>query len=52
MVQASAGDNLENILVKDVFETLTVSSTLQKNHREFGKKHLYDGKADTCWNSD
>ena len=43
---------LVNCLVPDSFETCTVSSVLQKNHREFGKKHLYDGKSETCWNSD
>ena len=31
---------------------LTVSSTLNKNHKDFGKKHLIDGKEETCWNSD
>jgi len=31
---------------------IRVSSVLNKNTREFGKKHLFDGKEDTCWNSD
>lgn len=54
MVEALNDTNINfvNLLVKDSFETLSVSSVLQKNHREFGKKHLYDGKAETCWNSD
>ena len=43
---------LVNCLVSGGFETLNVSSVLQKNHRDFGKKHLYDGRAETCWNSD
>ncbi|XP_050733162.1 nuclear receptor 2C2-associated protein-like [Eriocheir sinensis] len=29
-----------------------VSSVLGRNTRELGKKHLFDGSAETCWNSD
>ncbi len=29
-----------------------VSSVLNRNVKEFGKKHLFDGKEDTCWNSE
>ncbi len=29
-----------------------VSSVLGRNVKEFGKKHLFDGREDTCWNSD
>ena len=29
-----------------------VSSVLNKNVKEFGKKFLFDGREDTCWNSD
>lgn len=29
-----------------------VSSVLNRNAKEFGKKHLFDGQADTCYNSD
>lgn len=29
-----------------------VSSVLNKNVKEFGKQHLFDGREDTCWNSD
>ncbi|KAL5263225.1 hypothetical protein ACHWQZ_G008567 [Mnemiopsis leidyi] len=29
-----------------------VSSTLQRNTKEYGKKFLFDGCPDTCWNSD
>ena len=43
---------MTNILTKDELESISVSSVLQKNHREYGKKHLYDGKPETCWNSD
>ena len=30
----------------------SVSSTLQRNTKEYGKKFLFDGCSDTCWNSD
>ena len=30
----------------------SVSSTLQNNTKEYGKKFLFDGNQDTCWNSD
>ena len=29
-----------------------VSSVLNRNVKEFGKKHLFDGNEDTCWNSE
>ena len=29
-----------------------VSSVLNRNVKEFGKKFLFDGREDTCWNSD
>ena len=32
--------------------TATVSSTLQKDQKQFGKKYMFDGKEATCWNSD
>lgn len=32
--------------------TAKVSSVLNKNVKEFGKKFLFDGREDTCWNSD
>jgi hypothetical protein len=28
-----------------------VSTVLNNNHKEFGKKHLFDGSEETCWNS-
>ena len=30
----------------------SVSSTLQRNTKEYGKKFCFDGCPDTCWNSD
>ena len=41
----------------NIFDTLedyslSVSSTLDKNTKDFGKKYILDGKAETCWNSD
>uniref|UniRef100_A0A1D5RLT0 Nuclear receptor 2C2-associated protein n=1 Tax=Mus musculus TaxID=10090 RepID=A0A1D5RLT0_MOUSE len=29
-----------------------VSSVLNRNSRQFGKKHLFDQDEETCWNSD
>ncbi|KAM3570007.1 hypothetical protein VYU27_007904, partial [Nannochloropsis oceanica] len=29
-----------------------VSSVLNRNVKEFGVAHLFDGSPDTCWNSD
>lgn len=29
-----------------------VSSVLNRNVKEFGKHFLFDGREDTCWNSD
>ncbi|XP_033750742.1 nuclear receptor 2C2-associated protein-like [Pecten maximus] len=29
-----------------------VSSVLNRDTRQFGKKYLFDGEEDTCWNSD
>uniref|UniRef100_A0A8D1D1E4 Nuclear receptor 2C2 associated protein n=1 Tax=Sus scrofa TaxID=9823 RepID=A0A8D1D1E4_PIG len=29
-----------------------VSSVLNRNYRQFGKKHLFDQDEETCWNSD
>lgn len=31
---------------------IRVSSVLNKDVKQFGKKHLTDGVDDTCWNSD
>ena len=45
-------ENRENLFAQNYLLKYTVSSTLNRNHKEFGKKHLLDGRADTCWNSD
>ena len=29
-----------------------VSSTLNRDTKQFGKKHLFDDREETCWNSD
>jgi len=29
-----------------------VSSVLNRDKKQFGKSHMFDGKEDTCWNSD
>jgi len=29
-----------------------VSSVLNRDVRQFGKKFMFDGKDETCWNSD
>ena len=31
---------------------ISVSSVLDRNAKEYGKQFLYDGREDTCWNSD
>lgn len=40
-----------NLLDKANFVS-KVSSVLNRNVKEFGKKFLFDGREDTCWNSD
>ena len=32
--------------------TCRVSSTLNRDTKQFGKKYLFDGQNETCWNSD
>ena len=32
--------------------TCRVSSTLNRDVKQFGKKFLFDGDDETCWNSD
>ena len=49
MVEASKSTDL---LQNDRFKSISVSSVLQKNTKEYGKKHLYDGKEETSWYSD
>ena len=31
---------------------IKVSSTLNRDTKQFGKKFLFDGREETCWNSD
>ena len=33
-------------------ESYRVSSVLNKNVKEYGKKYLFDGNTETCWNSE
>ena len=46
----------EKIELVDVIQatetTPSVSSTLDKNAKDYGKQHLVDGKSDTAWYSD
>jgi len=37
--------------VEDYF-IFSVSSVLNRDTKQFGKKYLLDGEDDTCWNSD
>eukprot|EP00124_Ichthyophonus_hoferi_P004930 Ihof_evm4s616 gene=Ihof_evmTU4s616 len=41
---------ITSVLTKDV--QVRVSSTLNRDVKQYGKKYLLDGKEDTCWNSD
>ena len=36
----------------NLITNITVSSVLNRDIKQFGKKHLLDGNDDTCWNSD
>nr|CDS25708.1 nuclear receptor 2C2 associated protein [Hymenolepis microstoma] len=38
--------------VPDYISRVTVSSVLNKNTQLYGKQFLFDGKPDTCWQSD
>ena len=33
-------------------DVVKVSSTLNRDTKQFGKKFLFDGREETCWNSD
>jgi len=35
-----------------LIKAIRVSSTLNNDAKQYGKKYLMDGKDDTCWNSD
>jgi len=41
-----------NLLANKSEFSAKVSSVLNKNVKEFGKQFLFDGREDTCWNSD
>ncbi|CAB3386450.1 Hypothetical predicted protein [Cloeon dipterum] len=43
--------NMSNVLTTTQFNC-RVSSTLNRNVKEYGKKFMFDGQEDTCWNSD
>lgn len=43
---------MSNLLADKSAFTAKVSSVLNKNVKEFGKKNLFDDCEDTCWNSD
>ncbi len=53
IVSVFSMSSLSDILqtAKDSY-TVKVSSVLNRNVKEFGKKFLLDGREDTCWNSD
>lgn len=42
----------KNILSDSANFQAKVSSVLNRNVKEFGKKFLFDGRDDTCWNSE
>ncbi|KAK3798627.1 hypothetical protein RRG08_019114 [Elysia crispata] len=42
--------NLQSL--SDKIVRTRVSSVLNKDVKQFGKKHLFDGDEETCWNSD
>ena len=31
---------------------ISVSSVLHRDHKMYGKKHMFDGTEETCWNSE
>jgi len=38
--------------LNDQIISYAVSSVLNKDIKQYGKKYLFDGEDDTCWNSD
>ncbi|EZA62557.1 hypothetical protein DMN91_005648 [Ooceraea biroi] len=42
---------MSSVLKENKFEC-RVSSVLNKNIRSYGKNHMFDDSAETCWNSD
>lgn len=51
MASSSSSSNSNLLSEKSQFSA-KVSSVLNKNVKEFGKKFLFDNREDTCWNSD
>jgi len=47
-----ASSKQNNLLSDNSLFNAKVSSVLNKNVKEFGKKFLFDDREDTCWNSD
>ena len=47
-----ASSKQNNLLSDNSSFNAKVSSVLNKNVKEFGKKFLFDDREDTCWNSD
>ena len=47
---ATCTNIFDNLSAEDY--SISVSSTLDKNTKDFGKKYILDGKQETCWNSD
>ena len=47
-----ASSKQNNLLSDTSLFNAKVSSVLNKNVKEFGKKFLFDDREDTCWNSD
>lgn len=41
-----------SVEVPNLLLSCRVSSVLNRNSRQFGKKHLFDQDEETCWNSD
>ena len=48
----AASSNQNNLLSDNSLFSAKVSSVLNKNVKEFGKKFLFDDREDKCWNSD
>ncbi|CAL1530949.1 unnamed protein product [Lymnaea stagnalis] len=36
----------------NIISRTRISSVLNKDNKQFGKQHLFDGDEETCWNSD
>ena len=41
-----------NYVVDAAWHVFRVSSVLNHDNKQFGKSYMFDGKEDTCWNSD